>query len=174
MLRKWILGLMLATFFLAACGVAFPRNPPMFGGRNPFGKYGSNGERIYFTGTNEKDERIAYTGGSSGGMMMGGGQLACVSCHGADRRGGTHTMHMEVMDAPDIRFAALSGETVAGEHSDAEHAEVHAGKYTLETFRQAVVEGQHPNGEALSRDMPRWELDEDDLADLFDFLKTLP
>ena len=105
---------------------------------------------------------------------MMGGQLACASCHGADGRGGKHVMHMQAMDAPDIRFAALNGETNSGEHQDGEHAEEHPGEYTLETFRQAVVEGQHPGGEALSQDMPRWELDEEDLADLFEFIKTLP
>ena len=173
MLRKRIPVLLLGWVFLAACGVAFPRNNPMGGGGNPFGNYASNGERIYFTGTNDRGQRIAFTGGSSGGMTMGG-QLACTSCHGPDGRGGEHTMHMQVMDAPDIRFVALNGETDSGAHPDAEHAEEHAGEYTLETFRQAVVAGQHPDGEALSQDMPRWELDEEDLADLFEFIKTLP
>ena len=173
MLRKRIPVLLLGLFFLAACGLAFPRNNPMGGGGNPFTSYASNGERIYFTGTTGRGQRIAYTGGSSGGMMMGG-QLSCASCHGVDGRGGEHAMHMQVMDAPAIRFVALNGETDSGEHRDAEHAEEHAGEYTLETFRQAVVEGQHPNGEALSREMPRWALDEEDLADLFAFLKTLP
>ncbi len=36
----------------------------------------------------------------------------------------------------------------------------------------AVVEGKHPNGERLSNDMPRWNLSEDDLADLAAFLKS--
>ena len=46
--------------------------------------------------------------------------------------------------------------------------------YTLEMFRKAVIEGQHPDGEPLKQEMPRWQMDDQDLEDLFDFLKTLP
>lgn len=79
-------------------------------------------------------------------------------------------MHMQVMDAPDIRYEALSGE--ADEHGGDEHSQG-GGEYTLEDFRQAVIEGKHPDGEPLSQDMPRWEMKEQDLADLFAFLKSL-
>ena len=82
---------------------------------------------------------------------MMGSQYACVFCHGQDARGGVHLMMMQVMDAPDIRWAALAG---------------------LDTFRAAVVDGKRPNGEALSSDMPRWNLNDDDLADLATFLKS--
>ena len=142
-----------------------------------------NGRRIYFTGTNWRGERIAYQGGPAfGGMMMGNGGLSCASCHGPDGRGGRHFMHMAVMDAPDIRYAALAGE----EHAEAPGGDGHEGAeadpgdghgeaaYDLEVFRLAVVEGRHPNGEPLSPDMPRWRLSDQDLADLLAFLKTLP
>ena len=78
-------------------------------------------------------------------------------------------MHMQVMDAPDIRIAALNEELE--EHGGEEHAE---GGYRLEDFRRAVIEGQHPNGDPLSQDMPRWRMSEADLADLFAFLESLP
>ncbi|MFQ5410223.1 MAG: hypothetical protein ACE5FI_17570, partial [Anaerolineales bacterium] len=59
-------------------------------------------------------------------------------------------------------------------HADGdEHTQAHAG-YDLDTFRKAVVEGQHPNGDPLDRDMPRWSLGDDDLLDLADYLKSLP
>ncbi|MDH3876031.1 MAG: hypothetical protein OET07_17960, partial [Desulfobacteraceae bacterium] len=49
------------------------------------GAFRSNGERIYFTATSERGTEITYTGGpTSGGWMMMGGRLACVSCHGPD------------------------------------------------------------------------------------------
>jgi hypothetical protein len=80
-------------------------------------------------------------------------------------------MHMDVMDAPDIRFVTLSNE--ADEHGDDEHGDEH-GEYDLEAFRRAVVDGKHPNGDELNRDMPRWRMDDKDLADLFLFLKALP
>lgn len=104
-------------------------------------------------------------------MMGMGSNLACVSCHAADGRGGVHRMHMEVMDAPDIRFSALTDE--GDEHGDDEHGDEH-GEYDLDAFRLAVVEGKHPNGEALSREMPRWRMNDQDLKELFEYLKTLP
>lgn len=135
----------------------------------------SNGERIYFTATNDRGERITYRGGLAFGGMMMGSQLACVSCHGQDARGGVHTMMMQVMDAPDIRWLTLAGEVEgaqqAGDEHDDEHAEIHA-EYNLETFRLAVVEGEHPNSERLSNDMPRWNLSDEDLSELADFLKS--
>lgn len=83
-------------------------------------------------------------------------------------------MHMVVMDAPDIRYVALSSEADEhdGEHNGDEHDDAH-GEYDLEAFRRAVVEGRHPNGDPLSREMPRWQLDDEDLSDLFDYLRSL-
>jgi hypothetical protein len=63
-------------------------------------------------------------------------------------------MHMQVMEAPDIRYAALRGE--AEEHSDGGHGEDEHSDYDLKDFRWAVIEGKHPSGEPLSDDMPRW------------------
>ncbi|MEJ2596817.1 MAG: hypothetical protein P8Z00_00715 [Anaerolineales bacterium] len=48
-----------------------------------------------------------------------------------------------------------------------------AGGYTLQDFRTAVIEGKHPDGDELSADMPRWQMSDQDLADLFAFLKTI-
>lgn len=134
----------------------------------------SNGERIYFSGTNAQGERIPSSGGPDFGGMMMGTYLTCAACHGPEARGGQHVMRMQVMDAPDIRYSALSGE--AEEHADEgggnEHADEHSG-YDLEDFRLAVVEGKHPDGESLDGDMPRWQMGDEDLSDLLDFLKSL-
>lgn len=139
----------------------------------------SNGERIYFTSTNSRGQRITYTGGPAFGGMMGG-QLACGSCHGQNARGGVHMMMMQLMEASDIRWIALAGEMEGeqkegneqGDNHTDDHAEIHAG-YDLESFGLAVVEGKHPSGERLSRDMPRWNLSEEDLSDLAEFLKSI-
>ncbi len=133
------------------------------------GAYTSNGERIYFTATNDRGERISYRGGPPFGGSMMGSQYACVSCHGQDARGGVHFMMMQVMDAPDIRWSALAGEMEGANQEEDEHDEAHA-EYDLETFRLAVVEGKHPNGKSLSIDMPRWNVSDDDLADMAEFL----
>jgi len=122
------------------------------------GSFQSNGERIYFTATSERGTEITYTGGpGSSGWMMMGGRLACVSCHGPYGRGGKHNMGMMyVMDAKDIRWSVLQPE------------------FDDEKFKLAVVKGQDPDGSLLSTDMPRWNISDDDIADLIAFLKTLP
>ena len=122
------------------------------------GAFHSNGERIYFTATSERGSPITYTSGpTSGEWMMMGGQLACVSCHGPGGKGGKHSMGMmQVMDAKDIRWSVLGSE------------------FDAEKFRLAVVKGQDPDGTQLNSDMPRWNISDEDLADLIAFLKTLP
>ena len=132
-----------------------------------------NGERIYFTGTNVEGERIDFEEGPNFGGMMMGSFLTCASCHGPEGRGGYHVMHMTPMDAPDIRFTTLVEEGEEHTESESEHGDEHTG-FDLEAFRMAVIEGKHPGGEPLSRLMPRWEMSEQDLEDLFEFLKTIP
>jgi len=176
--RPRVVGI-IASLLTIACGV-FYRMPQLSPGlfetqTEGDGESGAaNGERIYFTATNADGEWIRYSGGPGFGGMMMGSYLTCAACHGPEGRGGTHTMHMQVMYAPDIRYVALSGE--AGEPGDQpadEHGGVH-GEYSLDDFRLAVVEGEHRDGEPLNGDMPRWKLSDNDLADLFEFLKSLP
>jgi|GEM_PF-821399 len=162
------------------------RPGPMSGTAWGDGAFSGNGERIYFTGTSEGSGNIDYTGGPDIGGMMMGGQLSCASCHGPNARGGEHRMHMEIMDAPNIRWDALAGHGSEGHEEgedahaeeEAEHAEEdeHAaeeGGYDLETFRRAVVAGVHPDGEPLSEDMPRWQISDSDLRDLAAYLQSL-
>jgi len=136
------------------------------------GSFASNGKRIYFTATSAGNSQITYSDGPEIGMMMMGGRLACASCHGTDARGGRHVMHMEVMDAPDIRWTALS----SGHHDEEANAgqnEVNHKEYDLEDFRNAVEYGQHPDGDKLSLDMPRWQMNDEDLKDLMYYLQSL-
>lgn len=127
-------------------------------------RFETNGERIYFTGRNEEGQRIGYEGGATSGLMMAGG-LSCASCHGGNAEGGRHRMHMLVMDAPDIRWSTLVGEAEDG------HGE--SSTYDLATFRQAVVVGEHSGGEPLSDLMPRWRLNDRELAALAEYLQSL-
>ena len=122
------------------------------------GAFRSNGERIYFTATSDRGVAITYAGGpASSGWMMGGGRLACASCHGPEGQGGVHSMGMmQSMDAKDIRWSTLQDE------------------FDAEKLRLAVANGQDPDGTELSSDMPRWNIGNDDLADLIAYLKTLP
>lgn len=160
-------GLLLIVL-LNACWV-FPRRRGTGWGQ---GAFDSNGERVYFTATSERDTNITYSGGAPSGMMMGGGDLTCASCHGPDAQGGVHAMMgMQTMDAPDIRWDSLASEGEDG-HGDEEegHGE---GEYDLELFRLAVVEGKHPDGEPISEDMPRWDISDEDLEDLAEYLMSL-
>ena len=140
----------IVPLLLAACG----SNGTAWG----TGAFRSNGERIYFTATSERGGAIPYTGGpASSGGMMSGGRLACAACHGPDGRGGVHTMMgMQTMTAKDIRWSVLKNE------------------FDAERFRLAVTNGQDPDGTQLSTDMPRWNIGNDDLADLIAYLKTVP
>ena len=147
----------IVTLLLATC-----QSPPQPVGSSGTawgtGAFGSNGERIYFTATSERGTAITYTSGpASSGWMMGNGRLACASCHGPDGRGGVHNMGMmQTMTAKDIRWSALQSE------------------FDAEKFRLAVTKGQDPDGTQLNTDMPRWNISDDDLADLIAYLKTLP
>ncbi len=129
-----------------------------------------NGERIYYDGTNSRGDRLRYSGGVSWGGMIMRQRLACASCHGTNGEGGVHWMHMQKMDAPDIRWGTLaSGEH--GGHEDDGGREMEA--YDEASLKLALEEGIEPNGRRLSNEMPRWDLLDRDMKDLIEFLKTL-
>jgi cytochrome c oxidase subunit 2 len=151
-----VLLVLLASLSLTGCGPS-PGLKEDDGTGWGVGAFRSNGERIYFTATSERGTAITYTGGpASGGWMMMRGRLACVSCHGPNGKGGKHSMGMmQVMDSKDIRWSVLQPE------------------FDVKKFRLAVVKGQDPDGTQLDQDMPRWNISDDDLADLITYLKTL-
>ena len=122
----------------------------------------SNGQRIYYTATDESGTQIAFTGGPMWLQMHGG---SCVSCHGPGARGG-NIVPMTNLVAPDIRYKTLTStaEGMLGE----EHP-----PYTDATIRRAVTQGLDQAGHRLSPVMPRWDMSEKDLNDLVSYLKTL-
>lgn len=167
---------LLVGLFISACGVVLfdsAENVSSTLETSDIERHAVNGERIYFTGTNMEGERIDFEEGPNFGGMMMGTYLTCASCHGPEGRGGYHIMHMTPMDAPDIRYSTLVEEGKEHTESEGEHGDEHS-DYDLKAFRLAVIEGKHSNGKPLSRLMPRWNLSERDLADLFKFLKTIP
>lgn len=127
----------------------------------PSDQYVSNGQLIYFTGRNERGERIPFEGGPMWLYMRGG---SCATCHGAGGRGGVPIM-MGTEIPGDIRYHHLLEE----EH---EEGEEHP-PYTDELIREAITMGLNPAGEPLDQTMPRWHMSDGDLDDLIEFLKTL-
>ncbi len=83
-------------------------------------------------------------------------------------------MGMDVMDAPNIRWAALAQHgDEPGENGTGDEPHDEEGEYDFETFRLAVIEGRHPDGESLGNDMPLWDITPEDLRDLADYLESL-
>jgi hypothetical protein len=128
----------------------------------------ANGEEIYFTSTDARGNRIKFTGGPNFGGMMMGSYLTCAACHGPEAYGGQHVIHMEVMDAP-----AIYGDALIKMKVEDSGGTPQPGGYTLQEFRSAVVEGKDSSGKSLNQDMPRWQMSDSDLADLFTFLESL-
>ena len=146
-------------------GITSPRGPM---GRGPFtgdvgtpDTYSSNGETIYFTGYGHSG-LIRRSVGFGPGMMGGTG---CATCHGADGRGSRFVMMGREYDAPDITYTALTSPHT-GEHED-EPA------WTDDDIRTAIREGVEPSGDTLDPIMPRWDMDDRDMADLLGYLKEL-
>ena len=130
-------------------------------GVGPAQGYISNGQTIYFTGANDRGERIPFEGAPMWLYRHGGG---CASCHGADGRGGAPVM-MGTEVPGDIRYHHLIEE----EH---EEGEEHP-PYNDELIKRAITLGLDPAGEPLDLTMPRWQISDQDLDDLIEFLKTL-
>ncbi len=123
----------------------------------PASGFESNGERIYFTATSDSGKPII----SSIGTMEMRGMMSCATCHGADGKGGKGRMMMWTFDAPDIRYTTLT----AGHEGEK--------PYTDELIKQAITKGVDSEGKRLEPPMPVWQMSEEDLNDLIDYLKTL-
>jgi mono/diheme cytochrome c family protein len=135
----------------------------------------SNGGKIYNTSVDENGNEITNTGGPYSGMMMMGGHLACASCHGSDGKGGEHYMMMQEMNAPDIRWKVLTGEMKGEGQTEEDYKlqkEEHKG-YDFEMFKKGVVDGKHPDGEDTKPGMPRWNISDEDLRAVMNYLKSL-
>jgi len=126
-----------------------------------YGAYSLNGERIYFTAESASGKTITRSGG-----LFFMHRVACVTCHGEDGEGGRIVMMMWDIDVPNITWEHLTEEGHEDEHE--EHP-----PYTEESLKKAIIEGIEPNGEEMDEFMPRWQMADEDLNDLIEFLKTL-
>ncbi|MHB1421541.1 MAG: c-type cytochrome [Bacillota bacterium] len=126
-------------------------------------QYRSNGERIFFTSIDAKGQRISA---NMMGMEINGMNISCLDCHGEDGSGRNVQMMMGSFSTPDIRFGNKNRDR-------SETASVAKAKYTDANLRRAIVEGIDENGKPLAYPMPRWHLNNQDVKDLINYLKTL-
>jgi len=127
-------------------------------------KFTSTGERIYYTGVSARTGPIPTEGGP---MWLQHGPVGCVACHGVHGRGGIPVM-MGTAIPEDIRYEAL----IKGEHEKGKEEMKHP-PYTDALIKRAITKGIDPAGEPLDWTMPRWQLRDEDVADLLGYLKTL-
>ena len=118
-------------------------------------EFSSNGERIFYTGINSKDEVIKNSHGMQG--------VGCVMCHGSDTKG----MRMMMMDVPPLRWDYLTDPKGHVHPNGRKHP-----PFTEGSFKACVLAGFDPGGHQLSTMMPRWEVSGEDLDSLIDYLKT--
>ncbi len=126
--------------------------------------FGSNGERIYYTGISQKDGYVPRAGGPPWAYQPG---VGCVACHGVNGRGGVPVMMGTAIPA-DIRYDGLTGKVLEPGGEKTEHP-----PYTDATIKRAITQGVDPTGKPLDWTMPRWQMPEQDLNDVMAYLKTL-
>ncbi len=118
------------------------------------------GRQIFDAGLGANGQPLVRAGGV--GMM---GTSGCASCHGLDGHGRTTMM----FTSPDVTYANLTDPAgmLAPDGS-------RGTTYTDDLIRRAVTQGVDADGQPLSTAMPRWQLGDQDWADLLAYLKTLP
>ncbi len=117
-------------------------------------EFSSNGERIFYTGTNSDGEIIKNSHGMEG--------VGCAMCHGADAQG----MRMMMMDIPSLKWTYLANSKGHSHSTGRKHP-----PYTKPSFNVCVLAGIDPAGNELSTMMPRWEMESKELDDLVEYLK---
>ena len=153
---KTILIALLAALFLTA----FSATSPLASRLTPAQK---RGKQLYTKTTSPSGSEIkAYV--TEGAIEAPGSAMPCVNCHhhdgqGLDEVGVTATnVTWEDLTRP-YRIKRLKGR----EHPP----------YTAETLAKAIREGIDPGGNTLEYSMPRYEISDQDLADLIEYLKIL-
>lgn len=118
-------------------------------------EFSSNGERIFFRGTNSKGEFIKNSHGMQG--------VGCAMCHGANAQG----MRMMMMDVPPLKWNYLADPKGHIHANGRTHP-----PFTESSFKSCVLAGIDPAGNGLSTMMPRWQMDNEDLDNLIEYLKA--
>lgn len=159
MKKPYLLMAGLAAMVIGIVGLSFLQIYPLKNGNLSSQTYRKNyssiGEQIYFTGIGKRGP-IAFEAGPPWLRMRGGG---CAACHGPEGKGRIPIM-MSNEEAPAITYKSLTEE-----EEDP--------PYNEKRIKQAITEGIEPDGKPLDITMPRWQMSEEDLNEVIDFLRKL-
>lgn len=118
------------------------------------------GESIYRFGIGRDGREVIGRMGNAG-PMLSGGAIACANCHGEDARGGGESF----VKAPDIRWYTLSKPYGASFAGGAVRP-----SYGPARLARALRSGKRSDESALDPAMPRFDLADDEIAALVDYL----
>jgi mono/diheme cytochrome c family protein len=113
----------------------------------------ANGASIYQKGADLQGRMIPLSGGPEWLLTKGGG---CAACHGEDGRGGKPVEGLTIVP-PNVSKAVNRG----------------IGGMSKEEFANLLKWGELPNGKALSHEMPRFDVPDDEVSDLLDYIRQL-
>lgn len=86
--------------------------------------------------------------------------MTCAACHGNDKKGGMEKIMFSSFEVPDIRYSTL---TVGHDEEQ---------PYTDVLIKRAITKGIDSDGIPFERPMNKWQISEEDLNDLVEYLKT--
>src|SRR4029453_19410284 len=131
--------------------------------QNPLTLSESRGKQIYVQGTSRSGKDIlAYVGDES--IEVPGSAMACANCHGFDGQGKPESG----VSPSDITWEALT-KPYGAVHADGRRHPA----YTERGLELAITRGRDPAGNKLLNVMPRYQMSQEDLADLILYLKRL-
>jgi len=136
---------------------------PVATAQNPLTLSESRGKQIYLQATSRSGKDIlAYVGDES--LEVPGSALACANCHGFDGQGKPEGG----VSPSNITWEALTKPYGATRADGRRHP-----TYTERGLELAITRGLDPAGNRLLNVMPRYQMSQEDLADLIFYLKRL-
>lgn len=124
----------------------------------------ARGKILYTTGRSESGAPLYFRIYSAGDRLLPARAVVCVSCHGADGRGGKEGN----VSMADISRGALTKPLIPSEPWLRRRV-----PYTDDQIGRAITDGVDSSGQSLGPMMPRWVIQESDLQDLLQYMKRL-
>lgn len=165
--HKLLLGLLVscAGFILAACVAEAVNHQPAAHTPEEQARL-KLGENIYRDGLLPSGQTVEAR--VRGDIDVSGDQVKCSSCHRRSGLGSTEGQTAVPAVTGDILFSPLQLPT-----SKPSNAPILRPAYTRDTLKRAITQGYGPKGMELDANMPRYNLDDEQLDLLIDYLSTL-